>query len=93
MRGDKATIPDIELEPLVLSANLICDESLSPDDAPEEEQNYKVDSVCHTCGARLRVCVLASVFAIRQLQTLLLSDLHFLCPSCARKLLHHGRHN
>lgn len=93
MRGEKATIPDIELEPLVLPANLICNESLSLDDEPEEEQNYKVDTLCHTCGARLRVCVLASVFAIRQLQTLLLGDLHFLCPTCARKLLRHGGTN
>ena len=80
MQGSVTTIPDIVLDTLVLPANLVCDESLSPDVEPEEEQIYKVDSICHTCG-------------IRRLQTLLLADLHFLCPSCARALCHHGRFN
>lgn len=93
MRGDYATIPDIVLETLVLPANLVCNESLSPDEEQqeEEEQNYKVDSVCHNCGARLRVVVVASVVAIRKFQTLLLGDLHLLCPTCARAICHHGR--
>lgn len=93
MQGSVTTIPDIVLDTLVLPANLVCDESLSPDVEPEEEQIYKVDSICHTCGTRLRVCTIASVTAIRRLQTLLLADLHFLCPSCARALCHHGRLN
>lgn len=91
MRGVCATIPDIVLESLVLPADLICNESLSPDEELEEEQNYKVDSVCHKCGARLRVCVAASTVAIRRLQTLLLGDLHFFCPTCARQLCENGR--
>lgn len=91
MRGEVATIPDIVLDTLVLPANLLSNESLSPAEELEEEQIYKVDSVCHCCGARLRVCVSASVTAIRTLQVLLLRDLHLLCPSCARELCHHGR--
>ena len=91
MRGEIATIPDIVLESLVLPANLVCNESLSPDEEPEEEQYYKVDSACHNCGARLRVCVVASAVAIRKLQLLLLSDLNFLCPTCARQLCENGR--
>nr|AEX31172.1 E7 protein [Human papillomavirus] len=91
MRGEVATIPDIVLDTLVLPANLLTNESLSPAEEVEEEQIYKVDSVCHCCGARLRVCVSASVFAIRTLQALLLRDLHLLCPHCARELCRHGR--
>ena len=91
MRGVCATIPDIVLERLVLPANLVCNESLSPDEEPEEEHNYTVDSICHNCGARLRVCVAASAAAIRKLQTLLLSELQFVCPTCARQLCNNGR--
>ncbi|ADO63738.1 E7 [Human papillomavirus 148] len=91
MQGDIVTLPDIELESLVIPANLICNETLSPDVEPEEEQTYKVDSQCHTCGARLRVCVVASYTAIRRLQLLLLEDLHLLCPHCARALCENGR--
>jgi len=91
MQGELVTIPDIVLETLVTPANLLCNETLSPDEEPEEEQIYKVDSHCHTCGAGLRVCTVASEIAIRRLQVLLLQDLHFLCPRCARALCNHGR--
>nr|AEX31165.1 E7 protein [Human papillomavirus] len=91
MQGDIVTIPDITLENLVCPADLYCYETLSPDSEPEEEHYYKVDSKCHTCGARLRVCVVASGTAIRALQLLLLQDLHLLCPSCAKSICHHGR--
>lgn len=94
MQGDVATLPDIILESLVLPLNLLCNEpneSLSTDEEPEEEQFYKVDSVCHTCGARLRVCVVASTFAIHTLHSLLLQELHLLCPKCAKQICHHGR--
>lgn len=90
MRGEIATIPDIVLEALVLPANIICDESLSLDEQPEEEQSYKIDTICHCCGVRLRVCVVASDSAIRGLQTLLLGELHLICPNCARAHCHHG---
>lgn len=91
MRGEYVTIPDIVLESLILPANLVCNESLSPDEEPEEEHNYKVDSTCYRCGARLRVCVAATTVAIRKLQLLLLSDLHLLCPPCAREVCENGR--
>lgn len=91
MQGDVATLPDIILESLIFPANLECAESLSPDSDAEEEQVYKVDTNCHTCGAGLRICVVASSFAIRSLHTLLLRDLNLLCPHCVRSLCHHGR--
>ena len=86
MRGDKATIPDIELEELVLPSSLLSDESLSPDDTPEEVElsPYRIDSVCYTCTANIRLCVSASTTAIRLLHQLLLCDLHLLCPGCSR---------
>nr|AYA94520.1 MAG: E7 protein [Human papillomavirus] len=91
MRGDVPTIPDIVLSSLVLPANLLSNESLSPDEEPEEEQSYRVDTLCYNCEARLRVVVVASEEAIRSLQQLLLRELHFLCPTCARTRCHHGR--
>ena len=91
MQGEVTTIQDIVLESLVIPANLVCNESLSPDEEAEEESLYKVDSICHSCGAGLRICVVASSFAIRRLHTLLLGDLHLLCPHCVRSLCQHGR--
>ena len=86
MRGEKATIPDIELEELVLPSSLLSDESLSPDETPEEVElsHYRIDSVCVNCTANMRLCVRASVTAIRLFHQLLLLDLHLLCPGCSR---------
>ena len=91
MRGDVATIPDVVLESLVIPAKLLSNESLSPDEQPEEEQCFRVDTLCYNCKIRIRVCVIASDEAIRELQVLLLGELQFLCPSCARALNNHGR--
>ena len=53
MRGERATIPDIELRELVLPANLVSDESLSPDAIAEEELcPYRIDSQCQNCECR-----------------------------------------
>ena len=90
MRGEVATLPDIVLDALVLPANLVCDESLSPDVEPEEER-YRIDTYCHCCTARLRITVVASSLAIRRLQQLLLTELHLICPGCSRSSLQHGR--
>ncbi|AAA79465.1 transforming protein E7 [Human papillomavirus type 48] len=92
MRGDKATIPDIELEELVLPANLISDESLSPDATAEEEFcPYRIDSKCHNCGCRIRVTVAATEFGIRCFEQLLLKELCLFCPACSRQLPRNGR--
>ena len=96
MRGDVATIKDIELHPenLVMPANLLSNESLSPDDQPEEEQvsPFKVDSCCYHCNRGVRICVVASAGAIRHLEHLLLSsDLSILCAGCARTAVRNGR--
>nr|AYA93594.1 MAG: E7 protein [Human papillomavirus] len=92
MRGERATIPDIELRELVLPANLVSDESLSPDAIAEEEFcPYRIDSQCQNCECRLRVTVAATEFGIRCLQQLLLKELSFFCPGCSRQLSRHGR--
>lgn len=96
MRGEKPTIPDIVLEPqleeLVLPANLLCDESLSPDDILEEEPKvlYKIDGACGICEARLRLVVGATNEGIRRLHGLLITEVDFICASCAKNN-HHGR--
>lgn len=93
MRGEKATIPDIELAELVLPCSLLSDESLSADDTPEEVElsPYRIDSNCSNCHTNIRLCVSASTSAIRVLHQLLLSDLHLLCPGCSRFSLRDGR--
>nr|AYA93885.1 MAG: E7 protein [Human papillomavirus] len=98
MRGQEATIKDIslELEELVIPANLLSNESLSPDETPEEEQvaPFKIDSLCPHCNKCIRLCVTATAGAIYFLERLLLSsELCFLCPACARTTVRHGRSN
>lgn len=88
MRGNAPTIRDIELEPqeLILNANLLSDESLSPDDIPEEEPKiaYKVDSSCCTCSASVRLVVSATNQGIKHLEYLLLGDVDIICARCVR---------
>lgn len=96
MRGNNPTINDIELhlEELVLPVNLLANESLSLDDQPEEEQQqyYRVDSLCGNCNTRVRLVVLANNAAIRELQQLLFASLSIVCSRCARDPgLHDGR--
>ena len=96
MRGEVATIKDIELHPeeLVMPVNLLSNESLSPDDQPEEEHlsPFKVDSICYHCNQCIRICVVASTGAVRHLEHLLLaSELSFLCPGCSRAIVRNGR--
>nr|AYA94735.1 MAG: E7 protein [Human papillomavirus] len=94
MRGERITIPDIELKELVLPANILTNESLSPDVEAEEEERepYKVDSYCYTCTAGVRICVLATKDSIRTLQVLLQGELSLLCPGCSRAFCRNGRH-
>ena len=95
MRGNNPTIKDVELDlhDLVLPSNLLADESLSPDDLPEEEQHlpFKVDSSCGSCGTGVRLIVVATATGISTLQQILLSDLSIICPHCSRARFHHGR--
>nr|QCQ84388.1 E7 [Human papillomavirus] len=92
MRGERATIPDIELSELVLPVNLLSDESLSPDATAEEELcPYRIDSLCNNCNSRIRVTVTATEFGIRCFQQLLLKELSLLCPTCSRQLTRNGR--
>nr|AYA94749.1 MAG: E7 protein [Human papillomavirus] len=94
MIGEKPTIPgiDLELEQLVLPDNLLCNESLSPDSEPEEEQDlYRVDTCCNHCNCRIRVVVVATGSAIALFQQLLFAQLSFLCPRCSRETSNHGR--
>lgn len=95
MRGDRPTIADIELqlEEFVLPVNLLANESLSPADEPEEEQDhpYRIDTTCGTCGTGVRLIVVATLVGISRLQHLLISDLSIICSHCSRDRLHHGR--
>ncbi|ATQ38484.1 E7 [Gammapapillomavirus 22] len=98
MRGPEIDVQDIELhlESLVLPQNLLSNESLSPDSEgqPEEVEQvpYRVDTACWSCGTGVRICVIASRFAILTLQQLLTSELTLLCPPCSRIHCRHGRH-
>nr|AYA93931.1 MAG: E7 protein [Human papillomavirus] len=97
MIGPAIKSEDIELDlnSLVLPENLLSDESLSPDtegQAEEVEQApYTVDTSCNSCGTRVRICVIATRFAILTLQDLLSLELNLLCPPCSRSVCRHGR--
>ncbi|ANG08928.1 E7 [Human papillomavirus 181] len=95
MMGKTPTLQDIKLEDLVLPASLICEESLSADDVPEEESvtlsPYRVDSNCFKCNCHVRLCVVASFGAIHLFEQLLLQDLCILCPGCSRLQSNNGR--
>lgn len=86
---------ELDLESLVLPENLLSNESLSPDtegQAEEVEQApYTVDTCCNSCGARVRICVIATRIAILTLQELLTLELNLLCPPCSRTVVRHGR--
>lgn len=97
MRGNSPSIEDInlELEPLILPANLLSNESLSSDEELEVERDispFQIDSYCYSCQRRVRVCVVAQSGAIQSLELhLLSSNLSFLCASCSRGFLQNGR--
>ena len=95
MQGRKPTIADIELEleELIMPADLLSNESLSPDDEQQEEQvtPFRVDSWCPTCHQGVRVCVLATADCLRRLEVLLVSGLFFVCPGCSRLTFRNGR--
>jgi len=99
MMGKQCTLNDIVLaeniEEMILPAPLLCEESLSPDDSPEEESlsPYRVESTCYTCQRGVRVCVVASEGAIHLLQQLLSTDLSLFCPTCSRVSFRHGRNH
>ncbi|ADH29806.1 transforming protein E7 [Human papillomavirus 121] len=89
MIGPESKVGDIELqlEELVMPADLLSDEVLSPDEDEEEEldeQPYRIDSVCRVCKTSIRFYVSASDQGIRGLQQLLLSQLSFICTRCTR---------
>lgn len=95
MIGNAPDIKDIELEldSLILPQNLLSDESLSPDDVQEEEEQcaFRVDTGCHSCGTGVRLTVWATHRAIRTLQVLLTQELNIVCPGCSRHQFHDGR--
>ncbi|ATQ38394.1 E7 [Gammapapillomavirus 13] len=95
MRSNRPTIQDINLElhDLVLPVDLLANESLSPDDIPEEEQlsPYQIDTSCGTCRAGVRIVIVTSVDSLILFQQLLASDLQIVCPRCSRGHFHHGR--
>ena len=84
---------DLELHDLVLPVDLLANESLSPDDIPEEEQlsPYQIDTSCATCRAGVRLVIVTSVDSLILFQQLLSSDLQIVCSRCSRGHFHHGR--
>lgn len=97
MRGQEPTIRDINLnlEELVLPLNLLSDEDEPPvgdDSVAEEEQRlFRVDTSCANCETGIRVIVYATESGARRLFDLLLEELSFVCPGCARSSVRHGR--
>lgn len=95
MRGNKPTIGDINLElsPLVLPANLLCDEALPAEEAQQEEPvcPYRVVTDCGLCQKGLAVHVLATEIGIRTLEQLLCGDVELICPACIRARRHGGQ--
>lgn len=90
MIGPEIEVGDIELqlEQLVMPANLLSDEVLSPDEVEEEElpvEPYRIDSRCKVCNSAVRLFVAASHQGIRELQQLLFADLYFICTPCAKR--------
>lgn len=95
MRGEVATITDIELDldALVMPVNLLSEEILqsSDDEAEEESLPYRIDSSCFNCGTGVRLTVYAVALGLRLLEQLLLDrQLSICCPGCARNQ-YHGR--
>lgn len=96
MIGVEPTIADIELDlqELVLPSNLLSNEESLEEQVEEEQQEYyRIDTRCHTCGTGVRCCVSATSFGIRQLELLLIHErISFCCPGCSRRRsFHHGR--
>lgn len=95
MRGNAPDLKDIVLQSAdyVEPVDLYCDESLSPDSSPEEEEElepYTIDTQCN-CESKVRLVVVATKAAIRTLEILLFQELGIVCPVCARCFIRHGR--
>ncbi|AHM27267.1 E7 protein [Vulpes vulpes papillomavirus 1] len=96
MRGERPTRRnlgiDLDLEELVLPANLLSEETLSQDALEEEPQSpYRVLTTCAGCSASLRLFIIASDCGVRALQQSLLGDLSFVCVNCSKDFNRHGR--
>lgn len=97
MIGHNVNIRDIELDldALVLPENLLSNESLSPDSEGQEEEveqePFRIDTYCRSCGASVRFFVAATRTAITTLQQLLLLELSLFCPTCGRIQFRDGR--
>lgn len=77
---------ELDLNEIVLPANLVADETLDSVDIEEEPKSeYKVDTCCNTCSASVRLVVAATGDGIRHLEFLLVHDrLAIVCARCAR---------
>ncbi|AEM24594.1 transforming protein [Human papillomavirus 135] len=94
MKGTIATIPDVCLEELVLPSNLLAsEESLSPDDEPEEEPTnpYRVDTYCGNCQRGVRLFFVTTASCIRTVHHLLIGELSVICVACSRTCFQDGR--
>lgn len=94
MHGAVANIQDIVLQDvndLILPANLLSNEDLSPEAEQETDHSpFKVIVHCSTCECRLKFTVTASPDGIRGFQQLLLGQLSFLCTGCSKNYRYGG---
>lgn len=90
MRGEKVTLPDIELQAI---DNLACGslyDQCVRDCGPastevEQRDIYRVVTECYYCTRALRLCVRSNREGLRNLGSLLLQALDIVCGDCGRK--------
>ncbi|AAU21226.1 E7 [Canis familiaris papillomavirus 2] len=96
MRGSSPIIRDIdlELEELVLPANLLSGETLETEEEElqREPGRYRVVTLCNICHSSLRLFVeVADESLIRLFQQLLLDGLGIICATCHKEHFSDGR--
>lgn len=92
MLGPHATLPDITLVdisqvvPEQYDQPDVGSSSLSPDSLGEEVEllvdPYRIKTCCHSCEKTLRFIVVSGPDSLKHFESLLLTDLSFLCPAC-----------
>lgn len=90
MHGREPKLKDIvlvDIEDLILPANLLSDEDLSAEAELVTTHNpYKIVACCACCGGTLKFHVAASPEGIRGLEQLLLGSLSFICTGCSKSV-------
>lgn len=96
MRGQRVELKDIILEDLPEPVSLECDEVLQEEEEEQQvhgpiQETYQVSVSCGLCKQPMRFVCLATIIAVRQLQSLLFGQLDLVCVRCVRdNKLNHG---